>query len=112
MQFLSQAIAVECGVANRSRQPVAEDMGMQPLPTWRGACGRDESCAALLHLERRSQKWQSDTAAIITHTALTSEMKRWAHHQHACVITCAGGLMPDLFNSRASKTELIIIIVL
>lgn len=95
-----------------TQQPVAEEMGMQPLSTWRGARGQDESWAALFHLERWSQKWQSDTTVIITHGVFASEMKRWANHRYACLITCAGGFVPGLFNSTASKSGLIIIFVL
>lgn len=38
-----------------------------PMNGWRGEGGRGQSSAALLHLERQSQKWQSDVIAIVTH---------------------------------------------
>lgn len=61
---------------------------MQLLPGWYaneraegGEGGWGQSVAALLHLERKSQKWQSDVIAIVTHKAAlfilsTSRMTR------------------------------------
>lgn len=59
------------GEEETDRLLTAEQVGMQLLSgryahEWGGG-GWEQSSATLLHLRRRSQKWQSDVIVIVTH---------------------------------------------